>query len=212
MGCTLSKMKHAISICALWSLGLILPGLLCADTIFTYTSSTVDISFELITNPDSIAAGTNIVGDIVGGSFLMNYPPPSEDEAGFPLGTEAGDQVFTPSLVEIGTNSAGGVTSFDITGTEFASYPAFLGENPTDFFCDYAVTFSNSGGSGPLSLDNDAGFCPGSAPSVAANSVWKTSGTTSPVPEPEDSALLGGGLVGLAVLAARRRRAATNAL
>ena len=99
-------MKHVVSICALWSVGLILPGLLCADTIFTYTSSTVDISFELITNPDSIAAGTNIGGDIVGGSFLMNYPPPSEDGAGFALGTEAGDQVFTPSLVEIGTNSA----------------------------------------------------------------------------------------------------------
>lgn len=206
MGCTQSKMKHVVSICALWSVGLILPGLLCADTIFTYTSSTVDISFELITNPDSIAAGTNIGGDIVGGSFLMNYPPPSEDGAGFALGTEAGDQVFTPSLVEIGTNSAGGVTSFDITGTEFASYPAFPGENPTDFFCDYAVTFNNSGGSGPLSLDNDSGFCRAPAPGVAADGTWKTSGTTSPVPEPEDSALFGGGFLGLAVLAARRRR------
>ena len=103
----------------------------------------------------------------------------------------------------------GDITSWDITGTQFASYPAVPFESPDAFFCTYTVTFNTSGGGGPLSLDRDDDFCPPSAVSVAANGAWTP--YTSPIsstPEPRNSALVGSGLLGLVALVIRRKRAA----
>jgi hypothetical protein len=202
-----SKTKYMATI--FWLLFVILPGSLCASTIYTYTSATVDISFDLTVNPDSITGGTIIDGDIAPGSFSMTYPPPPQDNAGFLLGTGPGYQSFTLSELQIGTDSGGNITSWDVTGTEFGSYPAFPGENPNDFFCEYNVSFTASGGSGPLSVDNDAGFCP-SSNSALATGTWSAVGQVSGVPEPSNSVLLGSGFLGLLVLVTRRKRAAVG--
>ncbi|KAF8152859.1 hypothetical protein K438DRAFT_1863962 [Mycena galopus ATCC 62051] len=60
---------------------------------------------------------------------------PAQDNAGFDLGDHS-----------------------DSTGVLFCSYPAFAGENEDDFDCTY------NDATGNLITDNDAGFCPGSAP------------------------------------------------
>jgi hypothetical protein len=200
-----SRLKY-VSQMTLVSLVLILPSFLCADTMYTYTSSNgVDVSFDLTTiDPDNIPPGTNVSIDI--GSFSMIYPAPSEDNAGFLLG----DNIFNviPPTVEIGTNSLGDITSWDITATQFATYPA--PPDPTVFSCDYAVTFNDhSDISSLLAIDNDAGFCPSPTAALPASGSW--SAYTVPVsttPEPRNSALVGGGLLGLVVLATRRKRAA----
>jgi hypothetical protein len=200
-----SKWKYVAQI-TLSSLALILPGFLCANTVYTYTSGNgVDVSFDLTTiSPDSIPAGTDIDADIVPGTFSMTYPAPSEDNAGFALG----DNIFNtiPPTVEIGTNSIGNITSWDIAATQFATYPA--PPNPTVYSCDYSVTFNPSGGGGPLSLDNDAGFCPSSAVGALAIGSWSAYTPVSTTPEPRNSALIGGGLLGLVLLVTRRKRAA----
>jgi hypothetical protein len=66
------------------------------------------------------------------------YTCPPQDEAEFPLGSNS-----------------------DSGGVLFCSYPAFAGENPNDFYCDY------NDQTGALTTDNDAGFCPATA--VASN-------------------------------------------
>src|SRR5580698_8833504 len=102
-----SRWKYVAQI-TVSSLALILPGFLCGDTIYTYTSSNgVEVSFNLTTiSPHGIPSGTDIDADI--GSFSMTYPAPSTDNAGYPLG----DSAFTlaPPL-ELGTNAVGDVTS-----------------------------------------------------------------------------------------------------
>jgi hypothetical protein len=115
---------------------------------------------------------------------------------------------FSLSTLKIGTDSLGDVTSWNITGTQFASYPAFAGDPPSNYFCDYGVTFSPSGGSGSLSTDHDAGFCPSSAVGAAAIGSWSAYTPVSTTPEPRNSALIGGGLLGLVALVTRRKRAA----
>ncbi|KAG9005122.1 hypothetical protein FRB94_001814 [Tulasnella sp. JGI-2019a] len=59
-----------------------------------------------------------------------------------------------------GTDTAGfPLANHSVTGsTLFCSYPAFAGEDPNDFFCTYDSS------TGALTQDNDAGFCPSSAP------------------------------------------------
>jgi hypothetical protein len=193
------------------SLALILPGFLCGDTIYTYTSGNgVDVGFSLTTiSPDGIPSGTDVDPDIAPGSFSMTYPAPAEDNAGFPLGSSPAYSNLSLSTLEIGTDALGDVTSWDISGTQFASYPAFGGENPLDFFCDYSVTFKPSGGSGPLSIDHDAGFCPSSAVGTAAVGSWSAyTVPLSTTPEPRNSALIVGALLGLMALVTRRKRAA----
>ncbi len=189
------------------SLALILPGFLCGDTLYTYTSSDgVAVSFDLTGNPDSIPPGTDISGDV--GSFSMAYPAPSEDNAGFALGPGPAYSNFSLSTLEIGTDSLGDVTSWDIAGTQFASYPAFFGDPPNNFYCDYGVTFTPAGGGGSLLTDNDAGFCPSSPVFAATIGSWSASTVPSSTPEPRNSALVGGGLLFLAALVTRRKRAA----
>ncbi|KDQ52488.1 hypothetical protein JAAARDRAFT_198137 [Jaapia argillacea MUCL 33604] len=72
------------------------------------------------------------------------YACPSQDNAGFSIGTYSND----------GT-------------TLFCSYPATAGENPTDFYCDYSAT------TGVLGSDADGGYCPSSAPATVCGSRKK---------------------------------------
>jgi hypothetical protein len=130
------------------------------------------------------------------------YPPPA-DEADFALG----EVLYTPGTIEIGTNGLGQITSWTITDLLFASYPAFPGENPNDFFCTYNLSSKSSTDSVGFGTDNDAGFCPGTGGlSSASNPSGWGAEATSTTPEPQSYILLSGGLVGILSLAALRRR------
>jgi PEP-CTERM motif len=121
---------------------------------------------------------------------ITTYVAPPEDEAGFPLGD---------------TSDSGGVL--------FGSYPAFPGENPLDFYCDW------NDSNGNLTLDNDAGFCPsgavpestvGGSPAISASgsgiftSIPSDPGSTTP--EPAAWMLMGSGVIALSGLRRFRSR------
>jgi len=150
-----------------------------ATSVIISTDALGNITTFVITTSDGVVV--NNTQDIAPGTVI--WGPPPEDEAGFALGD---------------TSNTGGII--------FASYPAFAGENPNDFFCDY----SNS--SGALTDDNDAGFCPGTAVDEGNNpgttgtgSGTFTSTPTNPgaattTPEPGTWSLLGAGFLGLSGL------------
>ena len=96
------------------------------------SAATMTPTIKTTPQPTSATVGSSIVDQATVTGTTATCP--AQDEAGFPLG------------------------EFNTTGTTlFCSYPAFPGENPTDFYCDYDTT------TGALTLDNDAGFCPATA-------------------------------------------------
>ncbi len=152
------------------------PEMLLANTIYSYTGGgSVSVGFTVTGSTANLTSGTDVTANIVGGSFSMTYPAPSTDMAGFGLGPGSG---VTPQTAKIGTDSGSNIVTWTITGSLFASYPAFTGENPNDFFCAYNVTFTDGGGSGTLQTDNDAGFCPASPPTATVTGTWLTTGAT----------------------------------
>jgi hypothetical protein len=191
-----------VSILPLAAFFVLLPSAALASTTFTYTDTPISISF-VFNGPTltSLAPGTDITGEITG--FSMTYPAPSEDNAAFALGVN--NIVDGSEDVQIGTDGSGSITSWTVTATLFASYPAFSGENPTDFYCNFSVSATSSGNSGTLSQDNDAGFCPGGTPGVEGIGTWSAQSQGS-VPEPQTTVLLASGLAGLIFLASLRKR------
>lgn len=164
--------KMSAGALSLAGLSFLVTGCLQAETIYTYSANygsyAVPIAFVTSLSGsqlDNLPGNTNISASILAFSML-GVPAPPQDAAGFPLGV-SGFQA--PDTVLIGTNAAGNITSFDVTGTLFASYPAIPNENPNDFFCNYAESVTSTSVSGSLALDHDSGFCPG-APTTMTGS------------------------------------------
>ncbi len=201
---------------------VVLPGSLWADTTYTYTGnslSTAQGAFQVTITLDTtlmgaalqdLPANTNISADL-GPSFAINPNGwPNQDTGGFPIGGAFGSAYYLMTgspVVLIGTDSMGNITSWNITQTLFASYPAVPGEDPNDFFATYTISSTTGGDQGTLTLDNDAGFAPPSTSLVPA-------GTWSPVvvPEPSSFLLAGGGLLVILALRRLRRRQPHEAL
>jgi hypothetical protein len=164
--------------------------------LLTYTGGLADFSFTTSLSGgslDNLSAGTDITSSIVGGINFTNGLPAS-DTGGFP----SADWSLSGETVKIGTDASGDVTSWDITGTYFVSFPAFPGEDPNDFYGTYNASITNLGDSATLITDNDAGFAPTSV-SVGAGS-WQT----SDVPEPTGAILWGGAILGALIVRPRR--------
>jgi len=202
------KLKSLTGIGAFGLLCLALPGSLLAEVTYSYTGTVygsyeITLSFNTVAPLTSLAPDTNISGEI--SSFTISDGsslPRSTDEGGFSLGVHNFD---VPSTVEVGTDALGNITSWDISDVYFASYPAFPGEDPTDFYCNYTVTTTNAKDSTALTKDEDAGLCPGISASTTTAGTWKPQFTGSSVPEPRTTVLLGV-VLGVLALAARRKR------
>ena len=176
-------------------------------TTYTYTASAQDVvsSFSFLGSlGDNLAAGTDVTGAI--GPVSIVPSGLGTDEAGFPIGGAFGTSYFNASSldVKVGTNATGQITSWTITENIFASWPAFSGESPTDFFGRYAISLSNTGDSRTLTQENDAGFSPGST-TAGAGSFGATVSTT---PLPATLPLFAGGLGLIGMIGRRKRKAA----
>jgi hypothetical protein len=146
---------------------------------------------------DNLAPGTNIL--VTNFQFPVNVTTLlSQDQFGFPIGQNNPNSIAT---VAIGTNATGQITSWSISEGYFASYPAFLGENPNDFSASYTVTTTNTGDSVQLVADNDGGLAPGSF----LTGTGSFAAAVAPVPEPSTWAMMIIGFLGLGFMAYRRR-------
>lgn len=181
-------------------------------TTFNYTASGDDVvqSFSFTTSLsglalDNLAAGTSIPFT----AFAIEPTGLGQDEGGFPVGGSFGSSYFNVSnvSVEVGTNSIGQITSWDITEDVFVSWPAFPGENPDDFYGTYAISLTNSGDTRTLLVDNDVGFAPGNASGTAGSFGAEVATTPLPAALP----LFTGGLSFVGLLLLRRKRAASLA-
>jgi hypothetical protein len=208
------RMKHLAYAALIGTMCALAPATSSAGTIYTYTAASgtqVVPSFSFTTSLtgtalDNLAPGTKINSTITAFTFEPGDVP-TQDDAGFPIGGSYGSNYFNAATatVEIGTNAQGQITSWDISENVFASYPAFSGESPTDFYCRYNASSTNAGDTLSLTLDNDAGLCPGTRTTTAGTFSGGPVISTA-TPEPASAFLLGTGVLGLLGLAALRKR------
>jgi hypothetical protein len=183
-------------------------------TTFNYTAASGDVvgNFSFTTSLsgaalDNLAPGTSIPFT----AFTIAPTGLQQDTAGFPIGGSFGSSYFNASnfSLTIGTNSLGQITSWDITENVFASWPAFPGENPNDFFGTYSISLTNTGDTRTLLVDNDVGFAPGNASSGPGSFGASVLSTT---PLPATLPLFAGGLGFVGYLTRRRKRSSKSAL
>jgi hypothetical protein len=165
---------------------------------YTYSGSgNVDFSFTTsLTHAEllNLPAGTDITATVTASSLFAPMPP--TDNAGVALGVNHSQGL---SLLDIGTDELGNITSWFIQETYLAAYAVSPATTP---FCIYEVQLQTNGGTAPLLLDRDTGHCPSSAP-VDFTGAWSPTFTVDAVPEPGTGFVLAGGLLWL--WASRRR-------
>ena len=196
-----------------------------AATTYTYTegsASDVVPSFSFTTSLtgaalDNLAPNTDITSTITSPSILSLtglFEPrgvPPQDLGNFPLGPGGFGgsyyNVVSGSVsVLIRTDAIGQITSWSISETIFASYPAFPGDPPGDFYCTYGASTTTGGGSLSLTADNDAGLCPNGT--TSGTGTFSGSSGTAPTPLPATPPLLATGIGSLGLLGWRRKRKA----
>ena len=189
---------------------------LCATsasaTTFDYTAASGDVvqNFSFTTSLSGAALDNLPPGTLIPFSPFTFQPTGLDtDQAGFALGGAFGSAYFSASgvSVAVGTNSLGQITSWTISENVFASWPAFSGENPNDFFGKYTITLTDTGDTRHLTQDNDLGFAQPDATSGAGSFGAQAIVTPLPGALP----LFATGLVGLGLLGWRRRRKAQAA-
>jgi PEP-CTERM motif len=193
-------------------LSAVLLGALCAlptassATTYTYAPGSVsdtvqDFSFSTsLSGPalDNLAPGTDITSTVSPFTFpVLVSSGFQQDNAGFPLGQFS---VTGGLTVLLGTDATGQITSWFISENIFASYPAFPGENPNDFFSTYIVSTTNTGNTVLQTLDNNAGFGPNPS-GVGLGSF----GAVAAVPEPGTWAMMILGFAGIGFMTYRRK-------
>ena len=222
------RLKAAIQFGISVALLLLLPRSSQADTIFTYTGNSygcggvtckISITFDTTlagATLDNLAPGTNISGTLVSFTMTDGDQPPPHDTGGFAaadfsLTAPSGATTLPARVVDIGTDAAGNITSWDISQAFFASYPAVSGENPTDFYCEYNVSSTQGTDGTSVTTDHNAGLCPSGGSLANDHGTWSPTfqGPPPTVPEPASCMLLGSGLIG-AVSAVRRKRKAAR--
>jgi hypothetical protein len=183
-------------------------------TIYIYTagsaSDTVgDFSFTTSLSSAQVSnlpAGTDITGTVTPFTFpVLASSGFQQDNAGFLLGGPFGSSYFnviSGPTVQIGTNAAGQITSWNISESIFASYPAVPGEDPNDFFNTYLVSTTNTGNTVSQIVDHNAGL----GPNPSGVGLGSFSAVITPtVPEPSTWAMLLIGFAGIGAMACRRR-------
>ena len=213
------KFKLLVSAALAGTLWALLPTASSATT-YTYTEgSATDIvpSFSFTTSLsgaalDNLAPGTNITATVTPFTFQPRGVPP-EDQLGFPLGGSFGSSYFNVSIaptVLIGTNAIGQITSWNITEGIFASYPAFSGEDPNDFFCTYSASTATGGAALSLVTDNDAGLCGAGKTSGVGSFTGNSGDGVAAVPAPAALPLFITGLGALGLVGSRRKKKAAE--
>jgi hypothetical protein len=189
---------------------LFIPGPARAGQIYMY-SGQAPTSFSITLNTslsgaalDNLPAGTDISASTISLTFSGPDSPPSQDGAGFPIGGGPGSGYLTetPATIQIGTDSTGQITSWDIELDIFASYPAVPNEDPADFYCTYRASSTTNTDSVSLTLDNDAGFCPNGVSNSASAENWTSVAAAPSTPEPQSFMMLASGIC-ISVLAVR---------
>jgi hypothetical protein len=175
-------------------------------TTYTYAPGSVsdtvqDFSFSTsLSGPalDNLAPGTDITSTVTPFTFpVLASSGFQQDNAGFPLGQFS---VTGGLTVLVGTDATGQITSWSISENIFASYPAFPGENPNDFFSAYIVSTTNTGNTVLQTVDNNAGF----GPNPSGVGLGSFGAVIAPVPEPGTWAMMILGFAGIGFMTYRR--------
>ena len=204
-------MKSVLRKTSLLSLGL-LGGLLALSptvasaTVYTFTEGSASDAvqnFSFTTSLsggqlDNLAAGTNITGSVSAFAFPVNFTL-TQDNDGYPI---AQNNPIGNATVLIGTDATGQITSWSISETYFASYPAYFGEDPNDYYGTYTVTTTNDSDTVRLATDHDVGL----APAGYTTGTGSFAAIAAAVPEPSTWAMMLLGFCGLGFMAYRRKQ------
>jgi len=172
-----------------------------SDTVgdFSFTTS---LSGAQLSN---LPAGTDITGTVTPFTFpVLASSGFQQDNAGFPLGGAFGSSYFnviSGPTVQIGTDAAGQITSWNISEGIFASYPIGPGGNPNDFFNTYIVSTTTAGNAVLLTEDHNAGL----GPNPGGVGLGSFGAVIAPVPESSTWAMMILGFAGIGFMAYRRR-------